>query len=223
MWCYSIPQGFTKVSLVLGINTRQNEDTKIAKDESLFCKNCSYLHNWASSMSLLDTLANYGSLFLLLSLQILLIKSFPASRGHCPHHVVHADSHSCPKNLVQSEGTKTREMAFKMLMLLWQLHLSLSQNSFTVWKSTCRESWRALWQPFFSKSFGFSLCQRKFPPIECVNQHNNMAGILNIVELLFFYRKRKRLIKEWLITWILCLIVCKKIGWEGSSFNLVSE
>lgn len=72
-------------------------------------------------MSLLDTLANYGSLCLLLSLQILVTKAFPASRGHCPHHVVHTDS---PKDLVQRDGTKFREVASKMLMFLWQLCLS---------------------------------------------------------------------------------------------------
>lgn len=88
MWYYTFPQDFTKVSLILGINTRQNKDTdnKIGKGKSLFCKNCCELHNLVSSMILLDTLANYGSLFLLLSLLILLTRAFLASRGHCPHH-----------------------------------------------------------------------------------------------------------------------------------------
>lgn len=87
-WYYTSPQGFTKVSLVLGINTRQNKDTdnKIGEDKSLFCKNSCELHNPASGMILFDILANYGSLRLLLSLLILLIRAFWASRGHCPHH-----------------------------------------------------------------------------------------------------------------------------------------
>lgn len=80
IWFYSSPQGFTQVSLVLWINTSQNEDTdnKIRKGKSLFSKNCCELHKLGSSMILLDTLPNYGSL--LLSLLILLMQS----RGHSP-------------------------------------------------------------------------------------------------------------------------------------------
>lgn len=57
------------------------------KIKSLFCKSCCELHNAASSLILLDTLANYGSLCLLLPLLILLIRAFLAGRGgHCSHH-----------------------------------------------------------------------------------------------------------------------------------------
>lgn len=48
-----------------------------------------------------------------------------------------------------------------------------------------------------------------------------MAGILNNVVLLFHWKKkskkkkRERLIREWLITWVLYLIVCSKMG-DGS-------
>lgn len=57
------------------------------KIKSLFCKSCCELHNAASILILLDTLANYGSLCLLLSLLILLIRAFLAGwGGHCSHH-----------------------------------------------------------------------------------------------------------------------------------------
>lgn len=103
------------------------------------------------------------------------------------------------------------------------ISLSAAQKSFTLLKSTCQQLYcRALWQFFFNRGFDCFLSRNneifhwKKKVCESAQQYGrNFKQLGAAFPLKKKKRERERLIREWLITWILYLIVCNKME-DGS-------
>lgn len=170
------------------------------KIKSLFCKSCCELHNAASILILLDTLANYGSLCLLLSLLILLIRAFLAGwRGYCSHHArccLHARIVVLVPEVLSRQNGR-REVTSKMLMFWWQLYLCLQLRSLSLsWIPHASNYTVGLCDSFSLIGVLIAFCPETMrfstEKKKSVNQHNSMAGILNNLVLHFHWKKKKK-------------------------------
>lgn len=110
-----------------------------------------------------------------------------------------------------------------MLMFWWQLYLCLQLRSLSLPCSPHASNYTVglcdslsligVLIAFCPETMRFSMKKKSL-----WISTNSMAGILNNSGAAFPFKKKKRrerLIREWLITWILYLIVCNKMG-DGS-------